>query len=151
MGAYERTKGQIFERKIAKVFRDVFPTAMVRRTVQSDGPYESDLIIEGKVPKFLHQLWWECNDQKKCYPEVKLHQAIRDSNAARERTQRKRYPVVVWHEKHRRDIWATMRLCDLIAIQYKGANSPLSGLATQISTTLKLGDFLFLLQELYGQ
>ena len=111
----QRTKGKVFERRIATILRAHFPDAVVRRASQADRAHQSDVYISGG-PSLLSRLWLEANDSRKPQPLRKLVQAERDA-AAQTGTPWCRYPVVVWHKLSERRVWATMRLWTLEAIR----------------------------------
>lgn len=93
MGALSRRKGHDFERRVARIYRAKWPQATVRRALQSEQAYESDVVIEGAAPMVAKRLWTECETGRACNPVRKMRQAVRDL----ERLQAlSRIPVVVW-------------------------------------------------------
>jgi hypothetical protein len=112
MGALQRTKGHNFERDIAALYRRRWPTATVRRSLQSHAAFEPDVVIEGDVPDVVARLWTECQCSNNPTPLVKLEQAERDCAKSTETL----YPVVVWRKSGSRTTYATCRLDTLVEL-----------------------------------
>lgn len=140
MGKLSRTKGCVFERKVAAILRLHWPHASVHRSSQADRAYSPDVVVEGG-PEWTRRLWLELNDARNPNPRAKLEQAERDAHASTQRIggQGDRYPVIVWHRLAERTIWATLRHSTLMALL--GVHEP--QLAHPI-VTLDLPDFLAL-------
>jgi hypothetical protein len=160
MGLMQRRKGRAFEQAIARRLRATFPTATVRRALQAQRAFNSDVFLEG-VPDPLSRLWLELQDAREPTPLVKLLQAERDvARVGLPRLNdplgsRPWIPVVVWHRTAERTIWATLRsqaLHDLLAVteqRLRGRNNPSclclpTGLGL-VPVTLDFGDLLGIL------
>jgi hypothetical protein len=110
----QRRKGHDFERKIAALFRQHWPDAVVRRASQAERADNADVFVEGGPP-ILARLWLELQHARKPTPFAKLQQAEGDIACWRSRravTTSARLPVVVWHRTGDRsaDAYVTMRL-----------------------------------------
>jgi hypothetical protein len=116
MGLMSRQKGKTFERRIAAIIRDEWPSAIVRRASQSERADNPDVFIEGGPP-LLARLWLELQDARSPDPRGKLAQAEGDVLAWQaRRATADRLPVVIWHRLGERTTWATLRLSTLLAI-----------------------------------
>ena len=137
-------KGKTFERKLATVFREHWPEAVVRRASQADRAHQADVYVTGGPP-LLSRLWIEANDARKPQPLVKLEQAERDVTgrsithpiAARDN----RLPVVIWHKLREQTIHVTMRLWTLDALRSN------LHVVSEVVTTITLDDFLGVLRD----
>ena len=111
MGLLSRTKGKVFERKIAQVIRPHFPYVTVRRASQAERAHNPDLFFESEhaLPPILDRLWLELEDSATPNPRKKLEQSERDLRSRFPVTWQSKFPVVVWHLKGSRTIWATAR------------------------------------------
>jgi hypothetical protein len=111
MGRMQREKGKAFERRIAGVLRERWgESVVVKRSSQAERADNADLITHGGPPA-LARLWLELNDAAAPRPLDKLDQAERDTQAAKKRFGgAERMPVIVWHKKGERSLWATCRL-----------------------------------------
>jgi len=112
MGRMQRVKGKSFEQAIARLLRARFPHVEVRRAMQAERAYESDVFITGE-PR-LERLWLELQDARKPNPLLKLAQAERDIMAVLAGDgplvlALDRQPVVVWHKLRERTIHVTTR------------------------------------------
>lgn len=98
MGKLSRTKGKVFERKVAKLLREEFPEFAedIRRSIQSRAAEESD--VTG-----IPNVWLELQDAAAVTPLLKLLQAEDDRPAATW------FPVAVTHKKGTQAIDVTMR------------------------------------------
>jgi hypothetical protein len=109
MSAMQREKGKAYERAIARVLREVFPAADVRRSSQADRAANSDVVITGDP--LLERLWLELQDARTPTPAAKLRQAERDIELALRASGRlDRLPVVIWHRIRERSHQVTTRL-----------------------------------------
>lgn len=110
MSAMQREKGKAYERAIARVLRETFPAATVRRSSQADRAANSDVVVTGS-PLF-ERLWLELHDARHPNPLAKLQQAERDIELARPARDdaMHRLPVVIWHRIHERSHQVTTRL-----------------------------------------
>lgn len=117
MGLMQREKGKRFEREIAGILRERWPSAIVRRASQAERADNPDVFVEGGPP-LLGRLWLELQDARKPTPEAKLEQAERDSSAwfMRREERERRLPIVIWHRLGERSTWATMRLTTLLRL-----------------------------------
>ena len=115
MGKLQRTKGKVFERLIASALRERYPAAEVRRTLQSQRAWDSDVVIDGDgVPNIVRALWLECEHSRNPAPRKKMMQALRDIGAsATHQNGALRIPVVVWRLHRKQTIWTTLHLGDL--------------------------------------
>lgn len=118
MGLMQRTKGKVWERKVADMLRQRWPNAIVRRASQAERADNPDVFVEGE--RKLERLWLECQDARKPTPLAKLEQAERD---VADWVQRRsdfdhglRWPVVIWHRLGERTSYATMRINTLLDI-----------------------------------
>lgn len=132
MGLLSRTKGKVFERKVANVLRAKWPGIEVRRSSQADRAVQSDIYVANGNAK-LERIWWELTSSKQPSPETKLEQAERDVSSSCALT---RLPVVVWHRYGERTSYATTRLWVLDAV--RGVTSPVRSEAV----TMPLDQFL---------
>ena len=139
MGKMQRVKGKVFERKVAKLFREAYPFLdSVRRSQQGGGAEQSD--VTG-VPG----LWIECQDARSPTPWAKLKQAIGDSIAAEERGEDARVPIAVTHRTGSRSVEVMLMLESLCAMQGQHLEY-----ASHTPVTLSLDDF-FALARSYVQ
>lgn len=142
MGLLSRTKGKVFERKVANVLRKAWQGVDIRRASQADKAFQSDVYaVNGN--EVQQRLWIECQDSRKPTPETKLQQAERDIAGVyvidmRDvlKVQPSRLPVVVWHRIGERTSYATTRLWVLDAV--RGVTSPVRSEAV----TMPLEQFL---------
>ena len=110
MGRMQRTKGKVFERKIAAELRTIWPDAVVRRASQAERADNPDVFIEGG-PAILGRLWLELQDAAQPTPLMKLDQAEHDALSwGGMRAGQTRFPIVVWHKLGARTVNVTMRL-----------------------------------------
>ena len=119
MGRMQREKGKRFERAIATLLRQRWPSAVVRRASQAERADNPDVFVEGGPP-LLARLWLELQDARSPTPMAKLEQAERDADwwwNHGPSTRTERLPVVVWHRIGERTTWATLRLSTLDAIR----------------------------------
>lgn len=101
-----RRKGKVFERTVADIYRQRWPTATVRRGQQGDGAHEPDVVVEGDAPLHALRLWTECQDAIDPTPRAKLEQAECDIKALP--AEHSFYvPIVVWHKLRGRTIQVT--------------------------------------------
>lgn len=117
MGKLSRIKGKVFERQIATRYRKRWPTATIRRALQSEKAYEPDVVVEGFAPDKAISLWTECEDSRTPDPAAKMRQATRDISRAVASGRRAHYiPIVVWHLTGRRRRNVTLRLSDFLVL-----------------------------------
>lgn len=114
MGLMQRNKGKRFEREIAALMRERWPTVVVRRASQAERADNPDVFVESG-PERLRQLWLELENAKAPSPHAKLMQAEGDIRAWNERRGFSadavtRVPFVVWHRLAARSIQVTSRL-----------------------------------------
>ncbi len=109
MGASQRLKGSNFERKVAQILRDHFPTAQIRRSWQSFQAFESDVVVEGEAPKWIRRLWFECMASVNPGGKMikKIAQAERDAEAS---VVKDKVPAVVWTKTGDPRVFITLRL-----------------------------------------
>ncbi len=138
MGKMQRTKGKVFERRIAAALRVFWPDAEIRRSSQAERAYEADVFARGAP--VLERLWLELNDARAPQPLKKLVQAERDLATAP--FNRSRYPVVVWHRIREHVEWVTTRLWVVDRLRY----SPDCDASGNLVVTMQLPDFIDLLQ-----
>lgn len=144
MGLLSRTKGKTFERKIARMFRERWPDAVVRRASQAERADNPDVFIEGGPP-MLSLLWMELQDARNPTPIAKLEQA--ENYVENWNTRRMiigpgdRMPVVVWHRLGERTISVTFRTETLD--QLRGIRGWQFG--DGVPVTMSLDHFLYLL------
>jgi len=108
MGKLSRTKGKVFERKIAGAIRTIWPGALVRRSSQAERAYNSDVFVQGGPP-LLSTLWLEIHDARNPIVLKKLFQAERDVVSLPRGYEQSFVPVVIWHKLGERSIQVTMR------------------------------------------
>jgi hypothetical protein len=110
-GRQRRRKGHDFERSVARVLREKWPDAVVRRSSQAEAAENPDVFVEGGPP-VLATLWLELQDAVNPRPLAKLAQADRDRVAWMDARPAHdlRLPVVVWHRIHSPDVNVTTRL-----------------------------------------
>lgn len=134
-----KTKGKVFERKVATAIRRARneTASVVRRTIQSDRPYEPDVVVEGSP------LWVECTDARNPDFVKKYKQARRDADQAESRRKysEPRHPVVVWHRLAEKRIWATMRASTFQVLQ-SGVTLFVKWTGPDPLITLDFNDFL---------
>lgn len=149
LGRRSRNKGKKFELVArdhmleAWISRPTTASLVIRRSSQAERAYEADLIIEGppQVPRFLVDLWVECQHANMPDPASKLAQAKRDAGLASVRTHRVRTPVVVWRRTGERSLWLSTEyhyLCELLG--HGQAESYAS--SAELLVTCPLGIFL---------
>lgn len=144
MSAMQREKGKAYERAIARVLRDVFPAATVRRNSQADRAANSDVVITGSP--LLERLWLELHDARQPVPLAKLEQAERDIVESEKRGgDGGRLPVVIWHRIRERCHNVTTRLWVLDELRWGDVSAP----DDQV-VTLDLGAFLALVWSSRG-
>lgn len=120
MGLMQRTKGKVWERKVADMLRQRWPNAIVRRASQAERADNPDVFVEGE-PR-LERLWLECQDARNPTPLAKLEQAEGDATEWLVRATSggwmrfPRWPVVIWHRLGERTSYATMRINTLLDI-----------------------------------
>jgi len=105
MGLMQRTKGKVFERKIAALLRQRWPEAVVRRASQAERAHNPDVFVE-RGPGWLSGIWLELQDARNPNPRAKLEQAERDIIASVDPL---RDAIIVWHRLAEHAIWATLR------------------------------------------
>ena len=129
----QRTKGKVFERRIAALLRQAIPAiaAHTHRSIQSRGPEASDVIAPG--------LWIECQDARAPTPEAKLLQAERDADAAQSPALR----VAVTHLIRARSIEVTMRVPTMLALLAPAFQGP-SDLFNMFMVTVDIDTFVAL-------
>lgn len=122
MGTHSRNKGRSFEQLIANLYRNRWPAATVRRSLQAHRPHEPDVVVEHPGVPWVRALWTECQHADTPQPLVKLAQAERDILAA-ERAGRGEpvpghlwLPVVVWRQSGASVVHATTRLGILLLL-----------------------------------
>jgi len=113
----QREKGKTFERKIARILRQRWPGALVRRASQAERAHNPDVFVEGG-PRILQRLWLELQDSASATPTWKLAQAVRDVEADPRQYARgeHRLPVAITHRLGSRTVEATLNLGDLMDI-----------------------------------
>lgn len=113
-GALVRPGGQ---RKIARLIRERWPGALVRRASQAERAHNPDVFIEGG-PRILQRLWLELQDSANATPLAKLAQARRDADADLRiyPNGEHRLPVAVTHQLGSRSVMVTIGLDDLMDI-----------------------------------
>lgn len=133
MGMLSRRKGRSYEQRIGRMLREQWPGVEVRRSMQNERAFNSDLYVVGGSSK-LERLWLELCDGRKPDPNKKLQQAEYD--IAMSAKNDNRLPVVVWHRIGERTSYATTRLWVLDAV--RGVTSPVRSEAV----TMPLEQFL---------
>ena len=142
MGLLSRTKGKVFERKVARAFRKRWPDAIVRRASQAERAHESDVFITGGPP-ILSRLWLECQDARNPTPLAKLEQAEQDIGFAHNPGWRDTsMPIVVWHKLGAREINVSTRTW-----MFDELRGMPRGIASDAVLTMTLDDFLDVLTE----
>jgi hypothetical protein len=137
MSAMQREKGKAYERAIARVLREVFPAADVRRSSQADRAANSDVVITGS-PLF-ERLWLELHDARDPIPLAKLQQAERDIELARRASDRlNRLPVVIWHRIRERSHQVTTRLWVVDELRGVSAHSRTAVVTLDLQAFLEL-------------
>lgn len=113
----QRAKGNAFERKIARILRQRWPGALVRRASQAERAHNPDVFVEGG-PRILQRLWLELQDSASATPTRKLAQAVRDVEAdPRQYAQgQHRLPVAITHRLGARTVEVTLNLGDLMDV-----------------------------------
>lgn len=119
MGKSQRIKGRAFEQLIATAYRERWPEAVVRRSLQAHQPYESDVVVEHPDLPRVAAMWTECQHAAKPAPLIKLAQAERDADKAKSvgcypstpvmGGRHPWLPVVVWRKSGAAQVNATMR------------------------------------------
>ncbi len=132
MGMLSRRKGRAYEQRIGRMLREQWPGVEVRRSMQNERAFNSDLYVVGNSK--LERLWLECEDARKPDPNVKLKQAEYD--IAMSARNDNRLPVIVWHRIGERTSYATTRLWVLDAV--RGVTAPVRSEAV----TMPLEQFL---------
>jgi hypothetical protein len=146
-------RGKKFERKIAKQLRTYFPEATVRRSLQADRAYDSDLVVEGaQLPRVLCHIWWELNDEREPNPRRKLDQAHRDAALAEKRRACFLFPLVIWHKYRSPDIHVTLQLDTLARLLRTQLDYlPQASGAGTYPVQLELNHFLSLVKLVHGR
>jgi hypothetical protein len=149
MGLLSRTKGKVFERKVAKGLRDAFPGLDAHRSSQAERARNPDLILDRPPHPLLARLWLELEDAKEPDPYGKYAQAVGDLGRLGE-AGRDRLPVVVWHKYRSTVVWATTTISVLDDL--RGVRDAVfqvgGGLRTKAAmVTTPLDDFIAILQE----
>jgi hypothetical protein len=113
----QREKGKSFERKIARILRQRWPGALVRRASQAERAHNPDVFVEG-APRILQRLWLELQDAANPTPSAKLAQARRDVDAdpRQHAIGEHRIPVAITHKLGAQSISATIGVMDLFTI-----------------------------------
>lgn len=132
-GASSRRKGHDFERWVARQLREAYPGTSVYRSMQSDGPHQSDVVISGS------RLWVECQCSRRPTPLAKLKQAEEDSAMDTAAPKGFWRPLAVWREHGARTTFVTMRYATLS--QFTDHVS-----TWQLVVTLDFDDFLGMLK-----
>lgn len=141
-GLRSRRKGHDFERYVADLYRETWPSATVRRSSQGDGAHEPDVVVEGDAPHVIRRLWSECQHAAVPTPLIKLTQAERDVAASPTKVG---IPIVVWRKTGNRTSYVTTRLWTFFAL----------GLATvaidaeEMTVTIDLAEFLAAMKRLH--
>lgn len=138
MGLMQRVKGATFERAVAKILRARWPTATVRRSLQSEQAYESDIVVEGAAPMVAKRIWWECTTGRACNPVRKMAQAVRDIERLQARS---RIPIVVWRRHGSPRLRVTLYLHELVCEVFDGPGAGYRGPLVEMD----LDDFLALM------
>ncbi len=129
----QRRKGRRYEQDIANVFREWWPSAVVRRASQAERADNPDVFV-ADGPPLLKRLWLELTDSRAPNPSEKLWQAERD--IAHRVYHRDRLPVVVWHRLRERESHVTTRLWVLDVIR------GVTGSVNPLTVTMTLDDFI---------
>jgi hypothetical protein len=144
MGAMQRRKGSTFERRVATMLRETFPTCEFKRASQSDGAINSDVYCSEGSEK-LKAVWFECNHSNKPNPTNKMDQAIYDTS----KLTGDRIPVVVWRKTGERAINASI---DLEAAIIMFGHTPSASALAEVNcmVTIDFVDFLLALKRWAG-
>ena len=103
MGLLSRTKGKVWEREVAALFRAVMPSETIRRGLQSrDGSEAADV----EMPFFFP----ECKHEKKPRPRAALEQA----EEAMERGGIKGKVAIAVIKQQRKEPYVVIRLSDFL-------------------------------------
>lgn len=137
MSMMQRRKGRGFEQRVARMFREHWPEAMVIRASQAERAHNSDVFVE-VGPDVLRRLWLELQDAREPSPIAKLQQAERDIAAS---AYPHRLPCVIWHKLGARDIHVTTRAWVFDAIRGQLTY------VTHTPITMTLDDFVAVLAE----
>jgi|ERR1051326_1569022 hypothetical protein len=141
MGLKSRRKGKVFERKIARAFREKWPDALVRRASQAERAHNPDVFVEGGPP-LLSSLWMEMHDAATPLVAKKLAQAERDSlERSSFAADSAHVPVVIWHKLGERSIQVTMRSWAFAWLAYDESHPD-----SQIIVTLDFASFMRLVE-----
>jgi hypothetical protein len=122
VGKHSRTKGRAFEQLVANQYRERWPEATVRRSLQAHRPYEPDVVVEHPAGGSPSRLWTECQHADAPQPLLKLAQAERDILAAEKAGRGEPVPgclwlpVVVWRKSGSSTVYATCRLGVLMCL-----------------------------------
>lgn len=146
IGRGSRQSGKAFEREIARMLRERWPDAVVRRASQADRAVRSDVFVESGGPAVLSKLWWELTRSRDLTMggvRAKLEQAKRDVAGS---AQPDRFPVIVWRDKGSRSTMATVEMSFWVSVTGVGVLSTnRDPRQLSILTTVDLGDLLDLL------
>lgn len=145
LGKMSRDKGIKFELTVRDLIKQAlpeFPDLTVRRSLQAERPWDADLIIEGdsSAPRWLVDLWVECQHADNPRPAAKLAQATRDATLSASRTGRARHPVVAWRQTRAREVHASTDLRTFMTMM--GAAPPPAESWSGCLVTVPLKNFL---------
>jgi hypothetical protein len=140
MSKMQREKGKAFERRVARLLRELWPNAVVRRASQAERADNPDVFIESSSHT-LSRLWLEMQDARRPTPTAKLDQAVMDAGAWHHSRPYAdlRLPFVVWHKLGERDIHITTRLWVIDALRGNQGNN------TDCEVTISWTSFVWLL------
>jgi hypothetical protein len=153
MGKTSRVKGRSFEQLIANLYRDRWPVATVRRSLQAHKPFEPDVVVQHPTCVLINALWTECQHADAPAPLTKLAQAERDIQRALDNGRRPQHgqylPIVVWRKTGAAEVRVTSRLwvVDQLVVDVALEAPLLRGLGCdQLVVTASFEEFLRLIK-----
>ncbi len=145
LGRRSRNKGKSFELVVRDHLRRGAPgleTLTVRRSSQAERAWDADLIIEGSnAPRWMLELWVECEHANDPDPRKKFAQATRDAKLAYARSGRFRTPVVIWRKTASRSVWFSTDVQSMFSLLHGGDPSSIHS-GRGILVTMLLEDLL---------
>src|SRR5688572_8835659 len=109
MGRLQRVKGKVMERWVATSLRETLPAATVRRSIQSQSAWESDVYVTGDAPALVKRIWFEVTNSKAPNISEKLAQSTEDAAKAGP----DRLPILVWRRTGSKTCYVSARLAIL--------------------------------------
>ncbi len=153
LGRRSKAKGSNFEREVKNqlitLLGPMYPNLIVRRSLQAERAYESDVVVEGDgIPQRILDIWFECNHSNDPNPLLKLAQAVRDTDIASKHSGRRRMPAVVWRKTRSHTDNVTIYIGDLLRVA--GCFSPSVSDSEATTRTIVTLDWMSFMNLLTG-